>query len=220
LARAKGSGQVPNPQPPTLKDLFVTVRQRRAVKHCDPAHHLADAEVERLISKAMLSPTSFDIQHWRFVVVQDPELRWAIRAAGNDQAQMTDASVLVVMTADVKACQKQPERYWRQAPEPVADLLLGWKGPFHQGREALQRDEAMRSIGMVMLALMRTAQAMGYDSCPMISLDHEQVAKLIRLPADHVIGPMVAIGRSPQAPWPRLGRLPLSEDLVRVRFAG
>jgi nitroreductase len=201
-------------------DLFEAVRQRRAVKHFDPAHRLTDAEIERLISTAMLSPTSFNIQHWRFVVVQDPELRRAIRAAGHDQAQMTEASVLVVMTADVKAWQKQPERYWRQAPKPVADMLVGWMGPFHQGREQLQRDEAMRSIGMAMMTLMLAAKAMGYDSCPMIGFEHEQVAKLIRLPADHVIGPMVAIGRGTQAPWPKPGQLPLSEVLVRDRFAG
>jgi hypothetical protein len=54
----------------------------------------------------------------------------------------------------------------------------------------------------------------------MIGFEHEQVAKLIRLPADHVIGPMVAIGRGTQAPWPKPGQLPLSEVLVRDRFAG
>lgn len=199
-------------------DLFEAVRQRRAVKQFDPAHRLTPAEIERLISTAMLSPTSFNIQHWRFVVVQDPELRKAIRAVGNDQAQMTDASVLVVMTADLKAWQKQPERYWRNAPKPVADLLVGWMGPFHQGREQLQRDEAMRSIGMAMMTLMLAAKAMGYDSCPMIGFDHEQVAKLIRLPADHVIGPMVAIGRGTKEPWPKPGQLPLSEVLIRERF--
>lgn len=199
-------------------DLFEAVRQRRAVKQFDPAHRLTPAEIERLISTAMLSPTSFNIQHWRFVVVQDPELRRAIRAVGNDQAQMTDASVLVVMTADLKAWQKQPERYWRNAPKAVADLLVGWMGPFHQGREQLQRDEAMRSIGMAMMTLMLAAKAMGYDSCPMIGFDHEQVAKLIRLPADHVIGPMVAIGRGTKEPWPKPGQLPLSEVLIRERF--
>ena len=51
----------------------------------------------------MQAPTAFNIQHWRFVVVSDPELRRQIRAVGNDQAQMTDASLLVLMTGDVKA---------------------------------------------------------------------------------------------------------------------
>jgi hypothetical protein len=46
-------------------------------------------------------------------------------------------------------------------------------GPFHEGREELQRDEAQRSIGMAMQTIMLAAKAMGYDSCPMIGFDRE-----------------------------------------------
>ncbi len=89
-------------------DTLEAIYSRRAVKHFDPAHVMDDAEVTKLIEAAMQSPTSFNIQHWRFVVVRDPELRQQIRAAGNDQAQMTDASLLVVMTADIDAWKKGP----------------------------------------------------------------------------------------------------------------
>ena len=152
--------------------------------------------------------------------MRDPELRKAIRAAGNDQAQMTDASLLVVMTADVEAWKKEPQRYWRNAPTEVAELLVNWMGPFHEGRPELQRDEAQRSIGIAMQTLMLAAQAMGYDSCPMIGFDHEAVAELIRLPADHCMGPMVAVGRRTKDPWPKPGQLALSEVMVVDRFGG
>jgi nitroreductase len=36
---------------------------------------------------------------------------------------------------------------------------------------------------------------MGYDSCPMIGFEIEKVAELINLPSDHVIGPLIAIGK-------------------------
>jgi nitroreductase len=199
-------------------DVFDAIHARRAIKHFDPDHKMDDAEVHRLIETAMLAPTSFNIQHWRFVVVRDPDLRQQIRAAGNDQAQMTDASLLVVMTADVDAWKKEPQRYWRNAPPEVAELLVNWMGPFHEGKPELQRDEAQRSIGMAMQTLMLAAQGMGYDSCPMIGFDHEAVAKLIRLPAGHCIGPMVAIGKGTKAPWPKPGQLPLSEVMVVDRF--
>lgn len=165
------------------------------------------------------SPTSFNIQHWRFVILREPELRQKIRKElGNDQAQITDASLLVLFTADIKAWQKQPERYWQNAPQEVADLLVNWMGPFHQGREWLQRDEAQRSIGMAMQTLMLAAKAMGYDSCPMIGFDIEKVAELINLPEDYVMGPMVAIGKKVKEPWPKPGQLPLSELVVENRF--
>jgi len=117
------------------------IYKRRAVKHFDDEHSLTKAEERKLLETTIQAPTSFNIQHWRFVILRDPELRAKIRKEfGNDQAQMTDASLLVLFTADVKAWQKHPERYWVNAPKEVADLLVGWIGPFHEGREWLQRD--------------------------------------------------------------------------------
>lgn len=120
----------------------------------------------------------------------------------------------MLITADVMAWKKQPESYWRNAPPEVARMLVDWIAPFHEGREWLQRDEAQRSIGMAAQTLMQAAKAMGLDSCPMIGFDIDQVAKLIRLPDDHVMGPMIAIGRALQPAWPKPGQLPL-EDVVR-----
>ena len=126
--------------------------------------------------------------------------------------------LLVLFTADMKAWQKEPERYWVNAPKEVSDLLVGWMGPFHEGREALQRDEAQRSIGMAMQTMMLMAREMGYDSCPMIGFDIDAVAELINLPEDHVIGPMVAIGKKTKDSWPKPGQLPLDELLVENGF--
>ncbi|MEN0020933.1 MAG: nitroreductase family protein, partial [Planctomycetota bacterium] len=188
------------------------------VKHFDPEHVLSDEEVRTLLEAAIQSPTSFNIQHWRFVLVKDPKTRTKIRAAGNDQAQITDASLLIVMTADTKAWAKSPERYWANAPKDVADLLVGWMGPFHEGDEQLQRDEAMRSIGMAMQTVMLAAKGMGYDSCPMIGFDRNAVAELIQLPSDHVIGPLVAVGKRVKDPWAKPGQLPLEEVVVYDKF--
>lgn len=199
-------------------ETFDAIYGRRAVKHFDPAHRISDADVEKLLEAALQSPTSFNIQHWRFVVVRDSELRKEIRAVGNDQAQMTDASLLVVMTADVLAWMKAPARYWKNAPKEVADLLVNWIAPFHEGKDQLQRDEAQRSIGMAMQTLMVAARAMGYESCPMIGFDHEAVAQLINLPEDHCMGPMVAIGKGTKDPWPKPGQLPRDEVVITDRF--
>ena len=191
------------------------VYARRAVKEFDKNHQMSAEEEGKLFEATIQSPTSFNIQHWRFIVIRDPQLRETIRKEyGNDQAQMTDASLLVLFTADVKAWQKDPQRYWANAPEEVAELLVNWMGPFHEGREALQRDEAQRSIGMAMQTMMLVAQDMGYQSCPMIGFDIDKVAELVNLPEDHVIGPMVAIGKGTKEPWPKPGQLSLDE-LVR-----
>lgn len=198
---------------------FDAIYQRRSIKQYDPQHKLSPEEENKLLEAAIQAPTSFNIQHWRFVILRDSELRQKIRKDfGNDQAQMTDASLLILMTADTNAWKKNPERYWENAPKEVADLLVNWMAPFHEGREWLQRDVAQRSIGMAMQTLMLAAKSMGYESCPMIGFDIEKVAELINLPEDHVMGPMVAIGKGIKDPWPKPGQLPLNEVVIENRF--
>jgi len=84
----------------------------------------------------------------------------------------------------------------------------------------LQRDEAQRSIGIAMQTIMLAAKSMGYESCPMIGFDFDKVAALIGLPEDHVIGPMIAIGKGTKDPWPKPGQLPMHEVVIQDRFAG
>ncbi|MFN9173001.1 MAG: nitroreductase family protein [Synechocystis sp.] len=65
---------------------------------------------------------------------------------------------------------------------------------------------------------MLAAKAMGYDSCPMIGFDSEKVAELVKLPADYVLGSMVAIGKRTKEPWPKPGQVPLSELVSENHF--
>ena len=200
-------------------EVFESIYARRSIKQFDPEHRMPATDEQKLFEAVVQAPTSFNIQHWRFVVLRDPKLRSKIRSEfGNDQSQMTDASLLVLFTADAKAWKKDPERYWANAPEEVSDLLVNWMGPFHDGRDWLQRDEAQRSIGMAMQTMMLAAKGMGYDSCPMIGFDIEKIAELVNLPEDHVMGPMVAVGKGTKDPWPKPGQLPLSEIVFDNSF--
>jgi len=199
-------------------ETFAAIRQRRAVKEFDPSHRLREEEIEQLLTLAMLSPTAFNIQNWRFVVVRDPILRRQIREVAWDQAQVTDASLFIVLCADLMAWNKRPERYWREVPEEVRNFVVPAIDSYYRGQEQVQRDEAMRSCGMAAQTLMLAAKAMGYDSCPMDGFDFEAVGRLIHLPPDHVIAMFVAIGKSTAAPWPRGGKLPLTEVMITDRF--
>ncbi len=199
-------------------ETFDAIYGRRSVKHFDPGHIISTEDETKILEAAIQAPTSFNIQHWRFVVVKDPQKRTQIRELGNDQAQMTDASLLIIMTADVHAWKKEPNRYWKNAPDAVRELLVNWMGPFHEGKEWLQRDEAQRSIGMAMQNIMLAAKALGLDSCPMIGFEIEKVADLISLPDDHVMGPMIAIGKKTEEPWDKPGQLPLEEVVFTDSF--
>lgn len=185
------------------------IEQRRSVKHYDPDYVMPEEDVQTLLRLAVLSPTSFNIQNWRFVVVRDAEQKKKLRAAAWNQAQVEEASLTIVLCADLKAWANDPARYWKNAPEPVQEILVPMITPFYQGKEQLQRDEAMRSVGIAAQTLMLAAKAMGYDSCPMIGFDPEQVASIVNLPEDHVIGIMLTTGKALKPANPRGGQLPL-----------
>jgi nitroreductase len=192
--------------------------ERRAVKAYDPQHRMTEDEISKLMSLAMLSPTAFNIQNWRFVLVQDAALRQEIRKVSWDQAQVTDASLLTVLTADLKAWEKQPERYWRNAPKPAQDFLIPAIGQYYGGREQVQRDEAMRSCGMAAMTIMLAAKEMGYDTCPMDGFDFDAVAKLLNLPADHTPAMFVVVGKALQPAMPRGGQLSMDEVVIHNKF--
>ena len=197
---------------------FDAIKERRSVKHYDSNHKLSDKEIEKLMSFTVLSPTSFNIQNWRFVLVKDPEIRKKIRSASWDQSQVTDASLLLVICADLKSWKKNPEQYWKNAPKEAQDFLVPAIGSFYEGKDQLQRDEAMRSCGIAAQTLMLTAKSMGYDSNPMIGFDPEKVAEIINLPDDHVISMIMAIGKQIQPAMPRGGQLPLSDVVFTDSF--
>ncbi|MHB1676187.1 MAG: nitroreductase family protein [Sulfuriferula sp.] len=192
---------------------------RRSVKAYDPDHSLSEAEIDTLMSLAMLAPTAFNLQNWRFVQVRDKSLRQEIRKVAWDQAQVTDASLLLVLCADLKAWEKDPARYWRNASQPIQDFMVPAIREYYTGRDQVQRDEAMRSCGIAAMTLMLEAKEMGYDSSPMDGFDFDAVGKLINLPADHVIAMMLAIGKGVKEPWPRGGQLAMNEVVIADKFA-
>lgn len=199
-------------------DTFTAIESRRAVKHYDPEHRMSDMDYNKLISHAMLAPTAFNIQNVRYLVVRDPQLRKKIRAVAWDQAQVTDASLLLVLCADLKAWEEDPARYWRNAPKEAQDFLVPAIDQYYRDREQVQRDEAMRSCGIAAQTLMLAAKALGYDSCPMDGFDFDAVGKLINLPRDHVIAMFVAIGKGTKEAWPRGGQLPMEEVVINDHF--
>ena len=198
---------------------IAAIQTRRSVNHYDANHRFTDQQVDELFSLAMLSPTAFNIQNWRFVNITDSELRQQIRAAAWDQAQVTDASLFIVMCADLKSWEKQPERYWANADQGVQDFILPAIDQYYRGKDQVQRDEAMRSCGIATQTLMLAAKAMGYDSCPMDGFDFDKVGHIINLPEDHVIALCLAIGKATQDANPRGGQLDKQAVLIQNRFA-
>ncbi|MFC1747371.1 nitroreductase family protein [Pseudomonadota bacterium] len=193
------------------------IETRRSIERFDPNHGISEAEVTELLEAAILSPTAFNIQHWRFVRVKDKALRERICESSWNQPQVTDASLLLFICMDFKAWQKSPERYWRNTPPEVAESMLRSMGYYADDSQA-ERDEGIRSASLACMTLMLKAKEMGYDSCPMLGFEYGKVAELINLPKDHGICLMLAIGKQLKPAYLRAGQLPLEELLMTDTF--
>lgn len=194
------------------------LQQRRSIRWFDPDHRMSEEEFRTLMEHVVLSPTANNIQNWRFVRVTAPALRAEIRKVAWNQAQVTDASELLIFCYHEKAWQEAPERYWRNAPAEVRDMVLGNFAPYFT-QPGVEREEGLRSCALAAMSTMLLAQEMGYDSCPMGGFDFDAVGQLIGLPENHRPAMMVALGKGVQEAWPRAGQLALDEVLIENRFA-
>jgi nitroreductase len=174
------------------------IYDRRAVKNFDAHHVISLEEKKTIIQAAKQAPSSFNIQHWRLLDITDNMLRKNLRLAAWNQSQVTDASMLLIVCVDLNAHTNNPEQYWKNSPQEVQEMLVAAIGNFYANNLQLQRDEAMRSAGLISQTIMLSAQAIGYDSCPMIGIDFNKVAELIKLPKNHEIAMLIAIGKALQ----------------------
>lgn len=202
-----------------MTDILAAIKNRRSFKNFDPNHTLSQEDLTAILDTTRYAPTAFNIQNYRFLVVRDDEQREKLAQAAWNQPQIKSCSALVVMCADLKAWEKEPRRYWANAPEDVQELYAEKMIPnYYTGKEQVQRDEGFRSASMAAYALMMTAQAYGLDSCPMDGFDFDQVKQIINLPEDHELIMFVAIGKAVNEPKPRSGMLPLEEIVRFERF--
>lgn len=196
---------------------FDAIKKRRAVNYFDSSHRPLKSDIKKLMKYVILSPTSFNIQNWRFVVVTDANLRKKIREAAWNQAQITDASFLVIFCADLNAW-KKADRCWRKASLRVRKNMVATIKCIYGRNKQLRYDEALRSCGIAAQTLMLAAKAMNYDTCPMVGFDAQKTAKFIKLPKYHLVTMIIAVGKKIKEPWPRSGQLALKEVVKENTF--
>jgi len=192
-------------------DFKKIVQDRRSIKYFDPKHKMTKDEINELFKTTVLSPTAFNIQHWRFDVIENKELREQIKKISFNQSQVTDASLLVVISGDLDAWKKNPRKYWKNADENVQKMMESMITDFYINKKEMQRDEVMRSCSMAAMTMMLCAKNMGYDSCPMDGFDFPKLSKLLYFPKNQIPVMFVTIGKKLQDAWPRGGQLNLDQ---------
>lgn len=151
------------------------LRWRYATKKFDPTRKIPDDVWHVLEQSLVLTPSSFGLQPWKFFVVRNPELRAQLLANSWNQAQVVDASHLVVFAIKKGLNAADVDRFVdrmavvqgapRESLEGYANLVKGFmdKPPY-----PLDMDQwSIRQVYIALGQFMATAATLGVDTCPM-----------------------------------------------------
>ncbi len=186
-------------------------RERHSVRHYTPALSISDAELEALFGDVVLSPSSFNLQPWQFVIVRDPARKRELRGLSFGQQQVEDCAAAIVVCGRLQAHVDAP-RIYTDAPAPMREKFVPMIAAVYTDQPALQREEAIRGGSLAAMSLMYAAKARGWDTGPMIGFDAKKVAAFLELDADTIPVMLVVLGKALNGQQPqRLYRRPLSE---------
>ena len=171
------------------EDLLQAQLWRYATKKFDATRKIPAGPWAALEEALVLSPSSFGLQPWKFIVVTDPALKASLRAASWNQGQVEDCSHLVVFVAREQMGEGDVDRFLARTAEvrqqPLADLaaykgmmmgtLVDGPGAAASGQWAAK--QAYIALGN----FMTSAALLGVDTCPMEGLDPVQYDRLLGL---------------------------------------
>src|SRR5476649_1516170 len=164
---------------------------RYATKQFDPAKKINAADWATLETALQLTPSSGGLQPWKFIVVTDPAVRAKLLPASYGQAQINDASHLVVFAAKNNLNEADVDAHIKYIAEvqgapiealaPLRGMLVGGivNAQDEAARNAWARNQAYIALGN----LLTSAAMLGIDACPMEGFDRAQYDEILGLQA-------------------------------------
>jgi len=189
---------------------------RRSIRQYSPTP-IPEGDLRELLRLAGRAPSAYNVQPWRFIVVQDQEVKARLADAAYGQAQVLRAPATIVMYSDMQdALERMPEAVHPDMPaDQRAAAVDGFRGTFTNKsvdeREAWGNAQSNIALGYLLLL----AESLGYATSPMLGFDPERVKALFGLPAHVRIPALVSIGFAAEDGF-RPHRLPV-ETLVEFR---
>ena len=169
--------------------LLEALTWRYATKAFDPAKRIPADTWKALEEILLLTPSSYGLQPYRFLVVEDPALRAQLRPASWGQSQITDASHLVVFLARNDMTEAYVDQYLARIAEvrggKVEDLA-GFRqmmvGNLVENKQGLTIPEwTARQAYLAFGQLMQSAALLGIDACPIEGLDPQAYDRILEL---------------------------------------
>ncbi|MBL9150372.1 MAG: NAD(P)H-dependent oxidoreductase [Phycisphaerae bacterium] len=174
------------------------LRWRYATKKFDASREIPADQWHAIEHSLVLAPSSFGLQPWKFIVVRDRALREKLRASSWNQAQVTDASHLVVIARRSPLTRDDVSRHLEEVSKlrgiPL-ESLSGYRSMIENFLEqpGFNRDEWTARQAYVALGfLLATCAQLGVDACPMEGFDAKAYDDALELPAQRLRATVVA----------------------------
>ncbi len=159
---------------------------RRSVKSFKP-DPIPPEILDQLVALTLAAPSSFNVQPWRIVLVEDPKQKEALAEVSWKQKQVAQAPVVFVFAVDLKAWAKTFPATIAEArrldawPERAADYFAKAVPDFHTGlrNSGLDREYAMKDALIAATHTALAAESLGLGSCYMNGWSEEGVKKVI-----------------------------------------
>ena len=201
--------------------LSEAIVQRRSTPHFDGSP-ISDEALSAILQAGIESPSGYNLQPWRFIVVRDPQQKKRLREAAMDQAKVEEASGVIVFCGDLNAARDEAlermlaeaarhgfsEEQNRQVKAIVTAVLSAPPGD----AMGVFPDWGLwlnRHVMIAFTTMMWMAETLGYDTAPMEGFFESKVKSVLGIPNDvRVIG-LLALGRLKGPDKPYAGRHPI-----------
>jgi nitroreductase len=197
-------------------DVKMTAEQvmeaRHSVRKYDPNAEIPREDLNEILRLAATAPSSWNLQHWRFIVVTDRAKKEQLLPIAYGQQQVADAFATIIVLGDLEA-DKSARPVYDEAlakgyvTEQVRETLIGQIEGAYRNNPQFARDEAIRNASLASMQLMLAAKAKGYDTCPMGGFDRDALIQALNIPPRYVPVMMITVGKAsvPAYPTSRFG---------------
>jgi len=161
------------------QDLVSTLEWRYAAKSFDPQKKISASDWVALERALVLTPSSYGLQPWKFLVIQDAPLREKLKAVSWNQKQVTECSHYVIFLQKTEMKEEYISQYMAKIAETRGVALETLEG-FRKGiisdviegpRSKIQKEWMARQSYIALGNFMTAAATLRIDTCPMEGLD-------------------------------------------------
>jgi nitroreductase len=182
-----------------VKSLSEAIKGRRATPSFDGTP-IPVADLHAILDAGLHAPSGYNLQPWRFVVVQAPEQLKRLRWASYNQAKVEEASAVIVACGDMDGWRKDLDQMLQMGveagmPDAYADQArVSVPGYFSSFTPDQMKGWLNKQVSIASTHMLLMAETMGYDTAPMEGFEQEKVHEVLRLPLSYWVVSLLAVG--------------------------